>query len=174
LLALTVMPRSAGFTVTDTTALSEGSLLSSTLLMFIGGGPAATAGGIKTTGFAVLVIALLAAVRGRETAHAGRFGVSARLVNHAVAVACVLAGTVLLVALVLSGDRTAGQALFDATSGVTTTGLLAGPPLAGTAAKLALTLGMLVGRLAPMLLAVRLLEHRKALVRPAEREIVIT
>lgn len=174
LLALTVMPRSAGFNVTDTTELADGSLLMTIILMFVGAGPAATAGGIKTTGFAVLIIALIAAARGRETAHAGRFGVPTRIVNHAVAVTLVLAGTILGVALVLSGDRTATVALFDATSAVTTTGLSAGDPATSTPAKLALTVGMLIGRLAPMLLAVRLTEYRKALVRPAEREIIIT
>lgn len=174
LLALTVMPRSAGFNVTDTTELADGSLLTTIILMFVGAGPAATAGGIKTTGFAVLVIAAVAAVRGRETAHAGRFGVSTRIVNHAVAVTLVLAGTILAVALVLTADRTATVALFDATSAVTTTGLSAGDPATSAAAKLALIVGMLIGRLAPMLLAVRLTEYRKSLVRPAEREIIIT
>ena len=174
LLALTVMPRSAGFNVTDTAELSDGSLLATIVLMFVGAGPAATAGGIKTTGFAVLVIALIAAFRGRETAHAGRFGVSPRLVNHVIAITCVLAATVLVVALVLSGDREASAALFDATSAVTTTGLSVGPPATGAPAKLALIAGMLVGRLVPMLLAVRLMAYRKSLVRPAEREIIVT
>lgn len=174
LLALVVMPRSAGFNVTDTAELSDGSLLMTIMLMFVGAGPAATAGGIKTTGFAVLLIALIASVQGRETAHAGRFGVSTRIVNHAVAVSLVLAGTILGVALVLSADRTATVALFDATSAVTTTGLSAGPPVTSGPDKLALTLGMLIGRLAPMLLAVKLMEYRKSSVRPAEREVLIT
>ena len=174
LVALTVMPRSAGFTVTDTASLSEGSLLSSIVLMFIGSGPAATGGGIKTTGFAVLVIAAIAAVRGRETAHAGRFGIAPRIVNHVIAVTGTLAVTILVVALILSRDRTAIVALYDATSAVTTTGLAAGPPVTGAAAKLALTLGMLVGRLAPMLLAVRLMEHRKSQIRPPNRDVIVT
>lgn len=174
LLALTVMPRSGGFNVTDTGELADGSLLTTIFLMFIGAGPAATGGGIKTTGFAVLVIALIAAGRGRETAHAGRFAISPRLVNHVIAVTLVLAGTVMLVTLVLSLDRSMTVALFDATSAVTTTGLSAGEPATSAPSKIALTLGMLIGRLAPMLLAVRLMGYRKALVRPAEREIIVT
>ena len=174
LLALTVMPRSAGFDVTDTAELSEGSLLSTIVLMFIGAGPAATAGGIKTTGFAVLVIALIAAFRGRETAHAGRFGVSPRLVNHVIAITGVLVATILVVTLVLSFDRDATAALFDATSAVTTTGLSAGEAHTNAPAKLALIVGVLIGRLAPMLLAVRLTAYRKSSVRPAAREIIVT
>lgn len=174
LLALTVMPRSAGFSVTATADLSDGSLLTTIVLMFIGAGPAATGGGIKTTGFAVLVIALIAAFRGRETAHAGKFGVSPRLVNHVIAIVGVLVGTILVVALVLSSDREATVALFDATSAVTTTGLSVGPYSTSAPAKLALIVGMLIGRLAPMLLATRLIAYRKSSVRPADREIIVT
>jgi len=172
--ALTVMPRSAGFNLTDTGELSDGSLLTTIALMFIGAGPAATAGGIKTTGFAVLVIATVAALRGREHAHAGRFGIEPRLVNHVVAVTASLAATVFVVAVVLAGSSGLTAALFNATSAVTTTGLSIGDSHDDVVGKLALTAGMLVGRLAPMLLAVRLMEHRRALVRPANRAILVT
>lgn len=174
LLVLTVMPRSAGFSLTDTADLSDGSILSTIALMFIGSGPAATGGGIKTTGFAVLVIAFIAAFKGRGTAHAGRFGVRQRLVNNVIAITGLLAGTILVVALVLSLDREATVALFDATSAVTTTGLSIGPPPTGTPAKLALISGMLIGRIAPLLLAVRLMSYKKSSVRPAERDVIVT
>ena len=49
-----VMPRTAGFNSVDTGAMYEGSLLVTVVLMFIGGGSAGTAGGIKVTTFVLL------------------------------------------------------------------------------------------------------------------------
>lgn len=51
-----VTARTAGFNTTDTGALTEGSKFVTMLLMFIGGSPGSTAGGIKTTTIVVLII----------------------------------------------------------------------------------------------------------------------
>lgn len=50
-----VTARTAGFNTTDTGALTEGSKLVTMILMFIGGSPGSTAGGIKTTTVVVLL-----------------------------------------------------------------------------------------------------------------------
>lgn len=50
-----VTPRTAGFNTVDTAALSESSKVLTMLLMFIGGSPGSTAGGIKTTTFIVIL-----------------------------------------------------------------------------------------------------------------------
>ena len=51
-----VTPRTAGFNNVDTAALTDGSKFLSAMLMFIGGSPGSTAGGIKTTTLAVLLL----------------------------------------------------------------------------------------------------------------------
>lgn len=51
-----VTARTAGFNTTDTAALTDGSRLLTIILMFIGGSPGSTAGGIKTTTVAVLFL----------------------------------------------------------------------------------------------------------------------
>ena len=51
-----VTARTAGFNTTDTGALTEGSKLVTMILMFIGGSPGSTAGGIKTTTVVVLIV----------------------------------------------------------------------------------------------------------------------
>lgn len=56
--------RTAGFNTCDLEELSTGSKLMTILLMFIGGSPGSTAGGIKTTTFLVLVLTLVATFRG--------------------------------------------------------------------------------------------------------------
>ncbi len=59
-----VMPRTAGFSVLDPAAMHEGTWLGTDVLMFIGGGSASTAGGIKITTFAVLAAVIWSELRG--------------------------------------------------------------------------------------------------------------
>ena len=68
-----VTPRTAGFNSTDTGALTSGSLLLTMILMFIGGSPGSTAGGVKTTTvFVILLHAFSGVRRERETTAFGR------------------------------------------------------------------------------------------------------
>lgn len=60
---LAVSPRTAGFNTVDLSALSSGSEVITDLLMLIGGSPGSTAGGLKTTTFAVLILSTIAAAR---------------------------------------------------------------------------------------------------------------
>lgn len=55
--------RTAGFNTTDTAALTDGSKLLTTVLMFIGGSPGSTAGGIKTSTLAVLLLSTRASIK---------------------------------------------------------------------------------------------------------------
>ena len=65
-----VTPRTAGFNSTDTAALSPGSLLFTIMLMFIGGNPGSTAGGIKTTTIFVILLHTFSGVRRQQSANA--------------------------------------------------------------------------------------------------------
>ena len=68
-----ITPRTAGFNTVDTTGLSGGSKLLTIGLMFIGGSPGSTAGGIKTTTAAVMILfAFSQAKRARSVAVFGR------------------------------------------------------------------------------------------------------
>lgn len=58
-----VTARTAGFNSTDTAAITDGSKLLTIILMFIGGSPGSTAGGIKTTTLAVLLLSARASVQ---------------------------------------------------------------------------------------------------------------
>ena len=60
---LAVSPRTAGFNTVDLAALKPGSEVITDLLMLIGGSPGSTAGGLKTTTFAVLILSTIAAAR---------------------------------------------------------------------------------------------------------------
>lgn len=67
-----VTARTAGFNTTDTAALSMPSKLLTMILMFIGGNSGSTAGGVKTTTVAVLLIYTVSGIRGQQ--HATIFG----------------------------------------------------------------------------------------------------
>ncbi|HSG05909.1 MAG TPA: potassium transporter TrkG, partial [Nitrospiria bacterium] len=64
----TVSIRTAGFSTTAIAPLSEPTLYLLILLMFVGGSPGSTGGGIKTTTLAVMIVSLWATMRGREEA----------------------------------------------------------------------------------------------------------
>ncbi len=59
-----VQPRTAGFNSISTGELNPETLLGTDVLMFIGGGSAGTAGGIKVTTFAVLLFVIITEIRG--------------------------------------------------------------------------------------------------------------
>ncbi|RAC06338.1 TrkH family potassium uptake protein, partial [Burkholderia multivorans] len=63
-LFMAVMPRSGGFSTMDVADMSQSTHLLMDVMMFIGGGSSSTAGGIKVTTVAVLVLAAYAEARG--------------------------------------------------------------------------------------------------------------
>ena len=89
-----VTARTAGFNTTDTAALTDGSKLLTIILMFIGGSPGSTAGGIKTTTLVVLLLCVHSNIM--QTYGINIFG--RRLENDAVK----RAGTILTINLLLA------------------------------------------------------------------------
>ena len=61
-----VTPRTAGFNTTDTGAYTEASRLLTVLLMFIGGSPGSTAGGVKTTTMMVILLYIWSSLRNKK------------------------------------------------------------------------------------------------------------
>lgn len=64
---LSAMTRSGGFNVIDMADLNGSSLVAASMLMFVGGGSASTAGGIKVTTLAILAIAVWSEAKGRSS-----------------------------------------------------------------------------------------------------------
>lgn len=169
--------RTAGFHTTDVAAMEPETLLGTSVLMFVGGGSAGTAGGIKVTTVAVLAAAVLAEVRGHR--EAGLFGrrISPQVVRQALTVT-LLSATVLVVAVVALMSLVRARAelvVFEAVSAFGTVGLHSG--LVGdspTAARLIIMVLMFVGRVGPIILvsalAMRVREQRYR--PPRERPII--
>ncbi|WP_083936335.1 TrkH family potassium uptake protein [Nocardiopsis ganjiahuensis] len=172
-----VMPRTAGFNSLDFGAMNTQTLLATDILMFIGGGSAGTAGGIKVTTFAILLLVVHANVRGEPTVHAAGRRLSQATVTQATTVVVLSLGLVLSATLVLMTITpfTLDQILFEATSAFATVGLSTGItgdlPASG---QLLLVFLMFVGRIGPITLASALAMRRRgrAYELPEERPIV--
>lgn len=172
-----VQPRTAGFNSVPTGELNSETLLASDVLMFIGGGSAGTAGGIKVTTFTVLLFVIWSEVRGDRsvTAFDRRIPRTAQrqaLTVALLSVAAVVAGTG---ALLLLTEFTLDQVLFEVVSAFATVGLSTGITAhVGTPGQLLLAGLMFLGRLGPVTLASALaLRSRTRLYDlPYERPII--
>lgn len=169
-----VVSRTAGFNSVDVGALEPATLLSTCVLMFIGGGSAGTAGGIKVTTFAVLAAAIVAEVRGEPTSSVMGRRLAPHALRQALTVALLGVGLVVAATLVLlSLVRAPFEAvLFEAVSAFGTVGLSTGITAElGTAGELVVVLLMFVGRLGPVTLvsALALRERTRRYQLPEER-----
>lgn len=63
-----VSPRTAGFNSVSTSGMTLASKFLTVILMFIGGSPGSTAGGLKTVTFGILVLTVISVIKGREDA----------------------------------------------------------------------------------------------------------
>jgi trk system potassium uptake protein TrkH len=172
-----VMPRTAGFNSLDVAGMRDVTLLLHDALMFIGGGSAGTAGGIKVTTFAVLGFVILAEIRGEPSVHAlGRklpSGVQRQALTIALlSVAAICVSTLgLLVLTPFSLD----VVMFEVVSAFATVGLSTGiTAQVGTAGHVILTLLMFIGRVGPItaVTALALRERTRRYERPEERPVV--
>ncbi|WBB74336.1 TrkH family potassium uptake protein [Micromonospora sp. WMMD1128] len=172
------LSRTAGFDVINVDRLAEESYPMLIGLMFIGGGSASTAGGIKVSTFFLLGFAIWAELRGEPDTTVGRRRVSPASQRQALtvallSVALVAAGTVGLI--VFTSHVRFYAALFEVTSAFSTTGLTVGlsrelPPHG----QYVLTALMYIGRVGPLTLGSALaLNTRRRLYRyPEEQPIV--
>ncbi len=153
--AQAVMPRTAGFNTVDIGAMRESSWLVLDVLMFIGGGPAGTAGGIKVTTFAVLVFVVWSEARGNPHVHVFDRAIGHRTQAQALTVVllgitCIVAGTGSILELT---DFSTDEVFFEVVSAFGTVGLSTGitADLPG-AAQLVIVALMFLGRVGPVTL----------------------
>ena len=148
--------RTAGFNTVDLAALHDSSVLVSLVLMFIGGSPGSTAGGVKTTTFLVLVMALAAMVRGRKAV--GGFGrrLEDDLVRRALSIFAVYFACILTAAglLCFADGVPLKECLFEVFSAAGTVGVTMGvTQQIGDFSKVVLAMLMLFGRIGGLSMA---------------------
>ena len=151
-----VTTRTAGFFTVDQGALTNGSVMICLFLMLVGGSPMGTAGGIKTTTLAVLILSIITNLRGKKDVEVyGR-----KIRNSYVRSALVVAGTsigVLFVSVLLifavMPQAPFVDVLYELTSAVGTVGLSRGlTAVVNTPAKWIIIFTMYLGRIGPLTL----------------------
>ncbi|SCL20286.1 potassium uptake protein, TrkH family [Micromonospora nigra] len=170
--------RTGGFEMFPTDLLTEESYPLLIGLMFVGGGSASTAGGIKVSTFFLLGYTIWAELRGEPDVTVGHRRVATSSQRQALAVtllsvALVAGGTTMLI--LLTEGVVFYQALFEVVSAFSTTGLSVGISSSlSDGGQLLLTALMYVGRVGPLTLGSALaLNTRRRLYRyPEEQPIV--
>lgn len=159
-----ITTRTAGFATVPQENLTNGSSVLCLLLMFIGGSPVGTAGGIKTVTVAVLAVSALATIRNQNDVTLFNRTISRQAVNKAVAVAAMsfailFASTLLLCAVT---DASALDIVYETVSATATVGLTRNlTPYLSSAGKAVIIATMYLGRVGPISLALALNSSKK-------------
>ena len=152
-----VTTRTAGFASIPQENLTDASTIVSLVLMFIGGSPVGTAGGVKTVTIAVLVCSAFATIRNKNDVTMFGRRISEDLVRKSVAVmvAFVMIGVTSSVLLMATNDVSAIDALYEAISATATVGLSRNiTAMLNLWGKLVIIVTMYLGRIGPITLAV--------------------
>ncbi|KGP91156.1 Ktr system potassium transporter B [Pontibacillus chungwhensis BH030062] len=158
-----VTPRTAGFNTLDIGSMEHASLFYMIILMFIGGGSASTAGGIKLTTAILIVLATFTFYKQREEVVTFKRSLPYSLVLRALSLAMgsVLVVLVAIFILNLTEDAPFLDIVFEGVSAFGTVGLSMG--LTGSLTiigKITIILTMLVGKLGPLTFAFAFAKHR--------------
>ncbi|KIR02241.1 Potassium uptake protein, integral membrane component, KtrB [Lachnospiraceae bacterium TWA4] len=159
-----ITTRTAGFASINQADLTKASALITMFLMFIGGSPAGTAGGMKTTTFATLVLTVRSMIKGRSKTEA--FGRHIPEVSVRTTLAVFSLGFTILfggmLVLCVTEDAEFGVILFESVSAIGTAGLSAGLcSNLSIVGKFVLIFMMYVGRIGPITVVVALLKRQK-------------
>ena len=169
-----VTPRTAGFNTVDIAALGDSSKLLSIILMFIGGAPGSTAGGIKVTTIFVLFLYVRSTLS--RTTGTNVFGrrLESDLIEKAAAVFCCNLFLALTATMVITGvsDLALTDVLFEVFSAIGTVGMSTG--ITGSlnlVSKLVIILLMYLGRVGSLSFALSFTDKKKIahVMQPVEK-----
>lgn len=150
-----VTPRTAGFASVPMATLTDAGALLTMILMLIGGSPGSTAGGIKTTTVAVVLICTLASIRKSRPVAFNR-SIDDDTVRQATAILLIYVAVSAIATMALCAVESLSlrDSAFEVISAIATVGLSMGvTPFLGVAAKLILTVLMFAGRIGGLSMA---------------------
>ena len=159
-----ITTRTAGFATVPQQDLTNASSILCLLLMFIGGSPVGTAGGIKTVTIAVLAVSALATIQNKNEVTLFDRNISKHAVNKAVAVTAMSFGIMFVSTLLLSAVTTADalDILYETVSATATVGLTRDlTPYLNGAGKAVIIGTMYLGRVGPISLALAMNSSKK-------------
>ena len=172
-----ISPRTAGFNTVDMASLSESGHLLTMILMFIGGSPGSTAGGIKTTTFVILLMGSVASARHFTHINIFKRRMDESIVKEASALASLYIILIMIstLAICVIQPFEMKDAMFEVISAIGTVGLTAGITTSlGTASKIIIMLLMFTGRVGGLTLALVLAEKKVNVIinRPIEKVLI--
>lgn len=172
-----ITPRTAGFCTVDQASLSQSGRLLTVLLMFIGGGSGSTAGGIKVTTFAVLILSMLSAARGKQSVTLFRKRLGDDSLKQASSIFLIYGFMVIVSFFIMSmAEKVSGWSLiFEIVSAVCTVGSTLGiTPTLTTMSKIVLMILMFCGRIGGLTFMLLIAEKKSDTTaeRPTEKIII--
>ena len=160
-----ITARTAGFNTVSIGALATPAILFLIFLMFIGGGSGSTAGGIKTSTFALVFMSAAATIQGKKNINLYKTQIPWELMNRAFAIFLFSVVSILLgvfALTILEPSMNLLELAFEEVSAFCTVGLSTGITAdLGTGSKVILMLSMLVGRVGTLTLAFALSGQRQ-------------
>lgn len=174
-----VTTRTAGFASIDQAGLSDASMVLTLFLMFTGGSPMGTAGGVKTTTVAILFLTIAAYLKGKEDTEVFQRKIKEQSIRTALVVTglgfgCLLVGSI---ALSLTMHTLFINIVYEITSALGTVGLSRGITSQLTlVGKWIVIVNMYLGRIGPITLATAITiraRNRNQNVHLAEEHILI-
>ncbi|MBZ9688675.1 TrkH family potassium uptake protein [Clostridium estertheticum] len=162
-----VSPRTAGFNSIPLDKMTMGAKFLTIILMFIGGSPGSTAGGIKTATAIVLFMTVVSVVKGREDTEVFQKRISKDIVYKAFAITVISLALVIIVTMILSITEQKGLPfeyfLYEATSAFATVGLTLGLTTKLTfVGKIIIALTMYAGRVGPLTIILALAKSKNS------------
>ena len=158
-----VTARTAGFNTVDTAALTDNSKMLTIFLMFIGGSPGSTAGGIKTTTFVVLLVYVSANLRNKTYCNIFGRRLDDAAIRKASTVLCTNLFLVFMAVMILAAiqPQPVMDIVFEVASAIGTVGMSTGITRDLTeVSKLVLVFLMYCGRVGSLTFALSLRGHK--------------
>lgn len=160
-----VSPRTAGFNSISTSGMTLGGITLTMILMFIGGSPGGTAGGIKTTTTGILLMTVICIIKNKEDTTVFGRRITKGLVYKAFAISTIAMGVVIIDTILLSITENGASLeyiLYEVVSAFGTVGLTLGLTSKLTAmGKIIIALTMYIGRVGPLTLFLALSSKKK-------------
>ena len=145
--------RTAGFATVDMASLHQATKFFMSIIMFIGGSPAGTAGGVKTVTFVIGLLYVRALMRGDENIHVFKRTIDDQIVKRALTIMLISFAIALTGLFILSISEQADfiDLLFEVFSAFATVGLTAGlTPTLTFVGKIVIIILMYIGRIGPI------------------------
>lgn len=160
-----VTPRTAGFNSISTSGMTLASKFLTIILMFIGGSPGSTAGGLKTVTFGILVLTVICVIKGREDTEVFGRRFTKEIVYKSFTLLFIGVSLVIFSTMILSYTEVGVSfidLLYETTSAFGTVGITLGlTPNLSSIGKVLIMLMMYFGRVGPLTVMLALTRKRK-------------